>query len=393
MKQDTTAEAASELTPLAEDAQDDTAGPAASDIAPRRPRSGRGVAYLALLLALAAGAFGGYQYWQGLAHEERIAELLDAAAAASRAAALESTEELHAELARLRQGQERQEQALADARGALADAVAATRTAQPPRPLEWRLAELEHLLRGANLRLVFERDVHGARSLLESAENILAELDDFALHEVRTLVVEDLAALAAYRGADVQSVFLRLEALRGRLRDLPIGLPEFNGPGQAAIPPPTVDSAADENAETSFLAAGLARLKGLVRFRRHEGSGPRPLLSPQEAEYLQQHLLLAVDRAQLAALRRHQAVFDASLSAADEWLAAYADGEQPVVRNLRAELAQLRQADLASEPPDVSRPLARLRSLTRLRQLGNASTPAPAPGANPGDAAAESTPE
>ena len=393
MKQDTTAEAASELAPPADDAQGQTAGPAAPDVAPRRPRAGRGVAYLALLLALAAGAFGGYQYWQGLAREERIAKLLEARAAASRATAIEATEELRSELARLRQGQERQEQALAKARAALAEAVAATRAARPARPAEWHLAELEHLLRGASLRLVFERDVRGARSLLESAEDILAELDDFALHEVRTLVVEDLAALAAYQGADVQGVFLRLEALRERLSDLPTALPEFTGPGQAATPASTIDSAVDENAETSFLAAGLARLKGLVRFRRHEGPIPQPLLSPREAEYLQQHLLLAVDRAQLAALRRHQAVFDASLAAADEWLAAYADGEQPVVRDLRAELAQLRQAELASAPPDVSRPLARLRSLTRLRQLGNASAPAPAHVANPGDAAAESTPE
>ena len=379
MKQNTAADAASETKAPAEDARQDAADRTAAAVPPRRPRTGRGVAYLALLLVLGAGTFAGYQYWLGLERDARLvdlAELLEGRTAAGRAAALAS-EELRAEIAHLRQEQADQDQALADARGALAEAVAATRSAQPPRPVEWRIAELEHLLRGANLRLVFERDVRGARSLLESAEEILIELDDFTLHEVRALVAEDLAALAAYRGADVQGVFLRLEALRGRLRDLPMNLPEFTTADQAATPPLATDSAVDENTETSFVAAGLARLKGLVRFRRHEGAAPRPLLAPQQAEYLQQHLLLTVDRAQLAALRRHQVVFDASLAAADEWLAAYADGEQAVVREFRAELAQLRQVDLASAPPDLSRPLA------RLRQLRAASAPSPTPPATP----------
>ena len=380
MKQNTAADAASETKPTAEDPRQDAVERPAAAVPPRRPRTGRGVAYLALLLVLAAGTFAGYQYWLSLERDARIvdlAKLLDEERAeASRAAALER-EALRAEIAQLRQEQADQEQALADARGALAEAVAATRSAQPPRPVEWRIAELEHLLRGANLRLIFERDARGARSLLESAEEILVELDDFTLHEVRALVAEDLAALAAYRGADVQGVFLRLEALRGRLRDLPMNLPEFTSADQAATPPPATESALDENTETSFVAAGLARLKGLVRFRRHEGAAPRPLLAPQQAEYVQQHLLLAVDRAQLAALRRHQAVFDASLAAADEWLATYADGEQAIVRDLRAELAQLRQVDLASAPPDLSRPLA------RLRQLRNAPAASPAPPATP----------
>ena len=388
MKHSTVAKEPSEAKPPADNAREDAVG-AAAPASPRRPRTGRGVAYLALLLALAAGALGGYQYWQGLARETRIVELgelLDERVAASRAAALEG-EALRAQIARLRQAQARQEQTLGDARSALAEAVAATRAAQPPRPVEWRIAELEHLLRGANLRLVFERDVHGTRQLLEAAEEILAELDDFALHEVRALVVEDLAALAAYRGADVQGVFLRLEALRGRLRDLPMDLPEFTTADPADTASPAAELAVDEDVKTSIWAAGLSRFKGLVRFRRHEGPAPRPLLAPEQAEYLQQHLLLAVARAQLAALRRHQAVFHASLAAADEWLAAYADGEQAIVRELRAEFAQLRQVDLASEPPDLS------RSLARLRQLRDAAPSNPPPALNPAAAPAQSTPE
>ncbi len=332
----------------------------------RRGRSGRGVAYLALLLALAGGAVAGYQYWLGLTRAERMAALADELAEVGRAArradaSARQAAQLRTELARVRQEQERQEQAIEETRGSLAEAVTAAREQQPPRPLQWRIAELEHLLRGANQRLVLERDVPGARRLLESADEALAALDDFALHEVRALVAEDMAALAAYRGADLQGVFLRLEALRDGLRDLPLRLPEFTRANQASSQP----VASDENAEQSLFGAALARLKGLVRVRRHDGAALRPLLPPEQAQYLEQHLLLALDRAQLAALRRHQAVFDASLATADEWLADYLDTEHDAVRRLRAEFAELRQVNLAGAPPDLSRPLARLRQLRR----------------------------
>lgn len=364
MADDTASEAAA-----ANDVNEEAADRAAE--APRRRgRSGRGVAYLALLLALAGGAVAGYQYWLGMTRDERMAaladELVEVGRAARRAdASARQTAQLRTELARVRQEQERQEQAIEETRGSLAEAVTAAREQQPPGPLQWRIAELEHLLRGANQRLVLEGDVPGARRLLESADEVLAALDDFALHEVRALVAEDMAALAAYRGADLQGVFLRLEALRDGLRDLPLRLPEFTRSNQASGQQAASETPADENAEQSFFGAVLARLKGLVRVRRHDGAALRPLLPPEQAEYLEQHLLLALDRAQLAVLRRHQAVFDASLATADEWLADYLDTEHDAVRRLRAEFAELRQVDLAGAPPDLSRPLARLRQLRR----------------------------
>lgn len=341
----------------------------APETPPRRVRSGRGVAYLALLLAVAGAALAGHQYWRGLTREARMAaladELIEVDRVARRAdASAGETQQLRTELARLRQQQQRQAQATEEVRGAVVEAVTAARERQPPGPAAWRIAELEHLLRGANQRVALEGDVRGARRLLESADAVLAELDDFALHEVRALVAEDLAALAAYRGADLQGVFLRLEALRGGLRDLPLRLPEFTGRAQAPADPSAAAVPADEDAERTFVGAALARLKGLLRFRRHDGA-LRPLLPPEQAEYLEQHLLLALDRAQLAALRRHQAVFDASLAAADEWLANFLDGEHDAVRRLRAEFAELRKVELASAPPDLSRPLARLRQLWR----------------------------
>lgn len=354
-------------TPVTESA----AGAAAHQSGPGRPRRrGRAVAYLALLAAVVAGA--GYLHWRG---QGRVAALSDELAEANLAADRRddlsaSTDRLRAEVGEMRQELQRQkqalqtqQQALEEARGALAEAMAEHRDQRPPRPREWRIAELEHLLRGANQRMLMDHDMRGARQLLHAAEDLLAELDDFTLHEVRALVVEDIAALGRYRGADVQGVFLRLEALRGAFAELPLRLPRFLGAREAPASAPRAEGEGEGDSPPSFLHAVLGRFKGLVRFRRHQGDAVRPLLPPEQAEYLQQHLLLAVDRAQLAALRRHQAVFDASLAAVDEWLGAYLDPTAETVRGVRAQVDALRQVELATRPPDLSRPLARLRQL------------------------------
>ena len=356
-----------ETTPVTESAGDE----AAPQSQPRPPRrSGRGVAYLALFAALAATTGAGYVYWLGQAREARLAAFAEELTETDRAAGrwdelAAETARLRAQVAQVRRALERQQQALEETRAALTETMAEARGQQPRGAHEWRSAELEHLLRGANQRLLMERDARGARQLLRAAEDLLAALDDFALHEVRALVVEDIAALGRYRGEDVQGVFLRLEALRGAFGELPLRLPRFLGAREGPTPAPGAEDQ-DDSAEGSFLDAVFGRLKGLVRFRRHQGEAVRPLLPPEQAEYLEQHLLLAIDRAQLAALRRHQAVFDASLAAADEWLETYLDPTAEAVRRVRAELRSLRQVELATPPPDLSRPLARLRQLRDL---------------------------
>ena len=363
-------------TPVAEHA----AGEAASPAKPRARRRGRGLAYLALFVALAAGAgYIYYLYWLHQDREARVAALADELTEAGRTSPQwddlsAKTDELRAEVAQLRQALQRQQQVLEETRTALAKATAEARGQQVPGPRAWRIAELEHLLRGANQRMLMDRDVRGARQLLRAAEDLLAELDDFALHEVRALVAEDVAALGRYRGVDVQGVFLRLEALRGAIGSLPVRLPQLSDTREGQAPAANAADVPEDAAEGSFLDALLGRLEGLVRFRRHEGEAVRPLLPPEQVEYLEQHLLLAVDRAQLAVLRRDQAVFDATLAAADEWLEAYLDPASETVRRVRAELDSLRQVELATPPPDLSRPLARLRQLRDQRPAARDET-------------------
>lgn len=114
-----------------------------------------------------------------------------------------------------------------------------------------------------------------------------------------------------------------------------------------------------------MLEALLARADGLVRFRRHDLEARRPLPAPDEAAYLERHLRLALDRAQLAALRRDQQIYVASLAAASDALAAFVDPTRAAAAALADELDALQGLDLAKPMPDISRSLAKLRDIRR----------------------------
>ena len=335
--------------------------PAPVAASPRPRKTGRVLPTFALLLSLAA--IGGSGYLLYLAWLTEPDSRFEAAIGAYQGdlvnfhrATTEEVAGLREELARLGDELAAQRQALAEARAAMTDAVADNVASAPPSPREWKLAEVEYLLTVANHRLVMQDDAEGAQRLLALSDRVLVDLDEFRFHEVRALLAEEQLALKTFENADTQGVFLRLEAVKELLDHLPLRLPEY---ASAEDVQPGVDQ------DASLLDAFLNRLGDLVRFRRHEGEAIRPLLAPEEAEYLEQHLRLALERAQLAVLRRDQEIFEISLRAARNWLHRFLDPGRTAVAQALGELDDLRNVDLEVPPPDISRSLERLRELRR----------------------------
>ncbi len=331
--------------------------------AARPRRTGRVLATFALLLSLVAIGSSGYLVYEAWStdpnarFEAAIGAYQADLAAFQRATAAEVAA-LGNEIARYRTDLEELNQSLTEARAAMAEATTDNLATAPPTPREWKLAEVEYLLTIASHRLGMQEDAEGAQGLLALADQRLAELDDFRFHDVRALLAEDQLALKTLEHADTQGVFLRLEAVKGLLDSLPLRLPAY-----ASGEDPTSNDALEPEQDAGMFDALLDRIGGLVRFRRHQGEALRPLLAPEEAEYLEQHLRLALERAQLAVLRRDQDIFAVSLGAARDWLHRFLDPERAAVGEAIGELDELRRIDLRLDPPDISRSLDRLREL------------------------------
>ncbi|MEQ8992893.1 MAG: uroporphyrinogen-III C-methyltransferase [Pseudomonadales bacterium] len=341
--------------------------PDASDAAPPKRRGGA-LAALALLLALAALGGAGYLYYelihldQGQAREQaqvlasRLAEI-----EAQRRSLAQRVDELETRLVDERQSlaqfRQAQEAAREETEQALRASLNAVANQAPPDSGEWRRAEVHYLLRIANHRLLLERDVPGALRLLKAAEVILADLDDFAMFDVRARLTDEIAALEGVEDGDLQGLFLRLEALKRQIDTLPLRVPLFaRGPAQ-----PEADAPAPA---AGWWAALANQIGSYLRVRRIDDP-VKPLLAPEEAGFLEMNLRLMLERAQLAALRRDQVLYEDAVGGAIDWIDEYLDLEKPPVAKLRDELIELQGIELAQPLPDISASLNAMRALSR----------------------------
>lgn len=324
---------------------------------PPGPRPGRLLAATAFLLAFAAMAAAAYLYF--------LLIYLEPNAATERALAQAKTER-DALGSGLEQAQESWRQGLKDSNEQLIDRLQTTESgllerlnqvakAAPPSERDWQLAELEYLLLVANHRLLMERDIATALDLLRSADDILQGLEDMALHGVRSALAGEILSLEQTQGVDVQGLYLRLDALKRQLADLALAQPRF------AMPQKTEANRGQDDG----LGAALAdEFRNLLRFRRTDAEVRRPL-APDEARYLELNLRLMLEQAQLAALKRDQAVFTSSLDAARQWVDEHLDAADPGVQAVSNALAELRQADLQVALPDISASSEELRKVRR----------------------------
>lgn len=324
-------------------------------VAPAKPpkAKGRVLGFLGFLLGLAGLAGAGYLYYllvylnpQG-AVDARIERMESRIGGSSRALEeLQRTQEEALERFAAEQARERESEA-----AELLEAVNRLATQAPPSRREWKVAEVAYLLRIANHRVLMERDVAGALVLLRAADVILKELDDFSLYQVRAQLADEILSLENVESNDVQGLFLRLEAIKTEVSRQSVKLPRFEAP------------AAGDDGESSFWSALTEQLGRYFRFRRYDGGSVKPLLAPEEEAYLELNLRLMLERAQLAALRREQVVYEQSLQTAADWIATYLDQEDVEVRRSLEELDALSTVVLDRPLPDVSGSLSTLKSL------------------------------
>lgn len=224
---------------------------------------------------------------------------------------------------------------------------------------EWRLAEAEHLLRLASLRLAALQDVNSARFLLTTANQILRDHDDPAAFAAREQLVSALEALQALPAIDRTGLFLQLGALGEQAARLNTRRPEFQAPAGSGVP------AAAQVAEgdgASRWAEWWQRLSGFVRLEFTASDEVRPLLAGQTLEQLRLALRLALEQAQWAALNAQPQVYQGALEQARALLQRYFGLDAVENQALYDRLGELAGQPVALELPDLNPALNALQA-------------------------------
>ena len=223
---------------------------------------------------------------------------------------------------------------------------------------DWRLAEVEYLLRLANQRVLISKDSATALNLLATADQILLTLADPRFFDIRKAIAEDRAALLLVGQQDLEGVFLRLSALTQQLNKLPlIVMPIFD-----AVEKIDIDNADDsvlsvwQQKINAIGSATWQELKGLVVINQRS-SDIKPLLPPDQQYYLRGNLQLMINQSQLALLDGRQAVYSDSLYRAERWLQDYFASDTDAIQSVITDIQQLQTIKVDTELPDVANSL------------------------------------
>ncbi|MGE6528654.1 uroporphyrinogen-III C-methyltransferase [Pseudomonas sp. NPDC077382] len=334
---------------------------------------GKGLAGLALLVGLAGLAAGGYSVWQTqqLADQEQQQQQSAQATSEQTRQLGERSQQLASRLGKLEQLPSAEQ--LEDRRRLLSELQSdqqrlAGRVEQVlgASREQWRLAEAEHLLRMAMLRLSAMQDVNSAESLLAEADLILRKQDDPGAYAARQKLLEGLEALRSLPELDRTGLFLQLGALRGQANQLNGLAPEFEtGPG------------ADGGQADSRWQRWVNELTRYVRIDFDSGNSVKPLLAGQSLAQVRLALSLAIEQAQWAVLNGNEEVYQQSLDQAAQLIKDLFSEENGQSRGLRDRIEELKKRQVSVSLPDLAPALRALQIYVQKRESSeSAGSPA-----------------
>ena len=240
---------------------------------------------------------------------------------------------------------------------------------------DWLIADAEYLLSVANERLHLTQDIKTTIMALEAADHRLRESGDGGVFKVRAKIAEEINALKKVDNPDIVGLVNKLSILQKQARHLRLALPTIN----SEISPEHNHAAADDSQghahhhdddTTSLIDKAVDRaltdLKGMVVIRKRDPNGIT-FIHPEEARIIREDLMMRLDMAKSALVRRNENEFIASLSGAKEWLALHFDNKTGEVKSVLKSIDALMQTHLNSQLPDISRSLKMLRDVTKFR--------------------------
>ncbi|MBX3651126.1 MAG: uroporphyrinogen-III C-methyltransferase [Burkholderiales bacterium] len=314
---------------------------------------------LALIVALCAGGFSVFHWYQGrgaddtLRHElaQRLAEMAArdqaAAARADQAAAALREAEIKVGVLEAKLAESQSQQIALEA---LYQELSRNRD-------EWAFAEIEQSVLLASQQLQVAANVRAALIGLENAEARLQRMEQPRYNMLRRAIVRDIERLKALPLADVYGTAARIDDAISAIDRLPLAMDARSRPDT-----PPAEPAAGLPAWERLLREAWQELRQLVRVQR-TGVEDAALLPPEQVFFLRENLKLRMLGARLALLSRDVRSYQADLRAASAALERHFDMNDAAVAASAAALRRLQAAQIEIAVPDLAETLDALRRL------------------------------
>ena len=343
-----------------------SAEPTVAARAAKPASKGSALAAVALLIAAVGVAAGGWSVWQLRALQSGAQQQAGSLEkTSSQTAALsQRTDALDRQLQQLPTVQELEERRrlVAQLQGDQQLLNQRLETVLGASRQDWRLAEAEHLLRLASLRLSALQDIKSATALVQGADEILRDQDDPAAYAAREQLAKSLEALRATDNPDRTGLFLQLGALREQAAQLDALNPKFVADGGV------LGEMAAESEPGTWWGHGLQTLSNYFRLDFNADQNVRPLLAGQSLTQVRLALSLALEQAQWAALHGYSSVYRQALQQAADVLDANFNRDNPDSRALRTRVGELVDQPIEVEVPQLAQSLTAVQAYIEQKQ-------------------------
>ncbi|QTM00367.1 uroporphyrinogen-III C-methyltransferase [Mannheimia sp. ZY171111] len=322
---------------------------------------GKGLALLALLVALAVGGAGHFmankKFGEVEAQMQALSDKVNQQALAKPSVELPNFENEKAEIAELSMNYQKALYRIKELENAQSDyaqlvnglqlQVEKLNKASSSDKSFWLLSEAEFLLNNAVRKVVLDNDIETAKNLLLEADQVLAQVSDAT--NIREAIKADLNTLTNINNIDQNALMQRVANLTNRLDDLPILESEQS---QAAVAEGEVtDSIADwqknlERSATSFLDHFIR-----VSSKRNVAD-EKAFVAPNQEIYLRENIRLRLQIAILAIPRQQSEFYKKSLQTVGAWVRSYFDTSNDNVQNFLKEIDDLAEQTIYVDVPD-----------------------------------------
>lgn len=225
----------------------------------------------------------------------------------------------------------------------------------------WQLLKARYYLELAQINAHWSKSFGATIAMLQQADQLLQQVNDPKIFDIRQAIVKDIAQLQALPKIDIAGLLSQLDAAQNSLNNLTI-----LGESKAEIISPEATQG-NLSVWRLRLQDSMNLLSKLVVIRRND-EDIKPLLSPAFEAILKENIHLNLQEAQWAVLNRNPQVYQLVLTQALTTLKKNFNVGAPNTGALIKTLTKLQQVQLTQVKPEIGAALPLLNQLINTKE-------------------------
>lgn len=226
-------------------------------------------------------------------------------------------------------------------------------------PSVWLLSDADFLLNNALRKMVLDNDIDTAKSLLIEADNVLSQVNQSGVLAVRDAIKNDLNQLSRVNNVDQNNLMQRLAQLANLVDDMPLVDVAEESDDQYEV------SGSIEDWQQNIEKSANSFLNHFIRVSDKGATKDKVFVAPNQEIYLRENIRLRLQIAILTVPRQQNELYKQSLEAVSTWVRSYFDVKNSNVMTFLKDIDDLIEQSIYVDAP------TRLQSLDLLEQLLN----------------------